>query len=86
MSERQSLFQSLIFDLQKVSFALVELQLYLDTNEADPQAIQDFNQLSELQKNLKHRYETEFGPLLQYGYSPVEYPQGWVENPWPWEL
>ncbi|MDB5085341.1 MAG: cotJB [Bacilli bacterium] len=86
MNERDTLLRRLIFDLQKVSFALVELQLYLDTNEADPQVIHDFNQLSELQNNLKRRYETEFGPLLQYGYSPAEYPQGWVENPWPWEL
>jgi len=77
---------ALICELQKVSFVLVELQLYLATHPDDEKAVTDFNRFSALQMHLKHVHESKFGPLLQYGYSPVNYPSGWVENPWPWEL
>lgn len=77
----------LLFQIQKIQFAAVELQLFLDTHPDDRQALALYNQVyQELKQNLQN-YERIYGPLLSYGYSPAL--QGswkWVEIPWPWEI
>lgn len=78
-------FQKLIQDLQAVEFALVEIRLYLDTHPYDHRAIQDYNYLSQQLHCLKHEYDSNYGPLLQYGFSPETQPS-WIDSPWPWEI
>lgn len=80
-------YYRLLEELQTADFVLVELTLYLDTHPNDMQAIQQFNQYVQLRTQLAQRYETEYGPLLQYGhYSYSKYPWQWVETPWPWQV
>ncbi len=71
--------------LQQVEFALVELQLYLDTHKDDQRALMEFNQYSKQLEMLKKQYELQYGPLLNFGFSPSQYPWRWLEGPWPWE-
>lgn len=72
--------------LQEVQFALVELQFYLDMNPDDQRAIHQYNYLSEELMRLKQEYETQYGPLAQYGYSKSPSRWVWSSTPWPWEI
>ncbi|MBU8909298.1 spore coat protein CotJB, partial [Desertibacillus haloalkaliphilus] len=58
----------------------------LDTHPNDMDAIQQFNQMSEVRQRLKIEIEKIYGPLQQYGNSYSSYPWNWNESPWPWEL
>jgi spore coat protein JB len=71
--------------LQEVEFALVELQLYLDTHRDDQRALMEFNKYSRQLEALKKQYELQYGPLLNFGFSPSQYPWRWLDGPWPWE-
>jgi spore coat protein JB len=72
--------------LQEVQFALVELQLYLDMNPDDLRALRQYNGLSEKIMILKHEYEKQRGPLMQYGFSRAPNRWVWSRTPWPWEI
>lgn len=72
--------------LQEVQFALIELQLYLDMNPEDQRAVRQYNCLSEELMSLKHEYEKQRGPLMQYGFSPSPRRWVWTSTPWPWEI
>ena len=72
-------------ELQQLSFALVDLNLYLDTHPQNQQAAEDFNTLFQKYWEAKTLYESKYGPLTNFGYSPASYPYAWVNCPWPWE-
>lgn len=76
---------NLMRQLQEVSFALVELNLFLDNNPTSQQALADYNSLSQSYMELKTMYEAQYGPLTNFGYAPSQYPWQWVCEPWPWE-
>lgn len=71
--------------IQEAEFATLELNLYLDTHPLDQNALMQFNQLSSQLLMLKQQYEMSYGPLLNFGFSPSQYPFKWLEGPWPWE-
>ncbi|GMX63816.1 spore coat protein CotJB [Paenibacillus elgii] len=79
-------YYTLLEELQAIDFVLVELTLYLDTHPEDAQALEQFNQSAQQRQLLAQRYESEFGPLLQYGHSFSGYPWQWWEPPWPWQV
>lgn len=73
----------LMSDIQKVGFAVVDLQLYLDTHPTDKNALAKFNRYAAELKELKERYSKAFGPIEQL--APTEqYPYAWILPPWPW--
>lgn len=79
-------FYSQMEELQAVDFVLVELTLYLDTHPNDYEAIQQFNHLAKQRALLKKQFESQFGPLQQFGNSYSGYPWNWNEVPWPWQI
>jgi spore coat protein JB len=79
-------FYQLMEQLQSVDFVLVELQLYLDTHPQDADAINQFNQYSKERRKIKKVFESQFGPLMQYGNSYSGYPWNWNDTPWPWQI
>ncbi|MCA1030552.1 spore coat protein CotJB [Bacillus timonensis] len=79
-------YYALLEELQAIDFVLLELTLYLDTHPQDYQSIQQFNQYSELRKKVAAQFESQFGPLLQYGHSYSNYPWDWDDSPWPWQV
>ena len=74
-----------LLELQQLSFALVDLNLYLDTHPQCQKAIEDFNTLFQKYWESKSNYEAQHGPLTNFGFSPASYPSQWINNPWPWE-
>ena len=80
MCERERLLRR----IQMVGFALVDLNLYLDTHPNCPHALEMFNEQSAQYAELQQAYADKFGPLSpsQAGGSSWD----WISGPWPWEM
>lgn len=59
----------MLMKVQEMQFVALELNLYLDTHPCDPDALNDFNCAVEMLKKYKQAYESEYGPLLNFGMS-----------------
>ena len=79
-------YYQIIEQLQAVDFVLVELTLYLDTHPDDLEAIKQFNHYAKERKTIKKAFESQFGPLMQFGNSYSGYPWNWNDSPWPWQV
>lgn len=79
-------YYEIMEQLQAVDFALVELTLYLDTHPKDTNAVAQFNDLAKQRKRIKREFESQFGPLQQFGNSYVDCPFNWKKAPWPWQV
>ncbi|BCU82605.1 spore coat protein CotJB [Polycladomyces abyssicola] len=86
MSKMSKEYYQLLHQLQVVDFVLVELNLYLDTHPGDTRTIQQYNSYAQKRSQLKKEFESRFGPLTHFGHSYNQYPGGWNEGPWPWEV
>lgn len=75
---------SLLYQLQQLQFALIEMQLYLDTHPFDQMAQRDLMQLSNQIEKIMPKVEKYYGPLTSHGYMK-ENPARWITEPWPWE-
>lgn len=71
--------------IQELEFAVIELNLFLDTHPSHQQALADYNRLTQELMNAKIMYERQYGPLTNFGYAPSQYPWQWALTPWPWE-
>lgn len=71
--------------IKAYDFALVEMNLYLDTHPQDKQALQLFYMYREKRDQLVEEYEKHFGPYV----NTVTNVQGdrftWICDPWPWD-
>jgi len=81
MDERQQLMRQ----IQQLSFATVDLNLYLDTHPMCQQALFEYNRFTQELLRLRRMYEMKYGPITNFGYAPSQYPWQWVSEPWPWE-
>lgn len=72
--------------LQELEFALVELNLYLDTHPGDQNALAVFNDLASQYATARSSYESQFGPLINFGISGPVSSWSWIEEPWPWQI
>lgn len=71
--------------IQKLQFATLDLNLYLDNFPTCKEAIKDYEAISCELKRTIWDYEKEYGPLTNYGSSYFQNPSAWVDGPWPWE-
>ena len=73
--------------IQEMSFAIVDLNLFLDTHPDCEQALELFKKLSASLKSLKSDYQNQYGPLYATE-SSNQTPFSWVsdDNKWPWEF
>ncbi len=71
--------------IKAYDFALVEMNLYLDTHPDDCQALALFKMYREKRSQLVEEYEALFGPYI----VTVDNVQGdtftWINDPWPWD-
>lgn len=77
--------QELLNQIQMVSFALVDLNLYLDTHPQDRDALDYYHQNRMLMDQLMETYTTNYGPLTTADVTAKNL-WTWIEQPWPWEL
>lgn len=72
--------------IQELSFACVDLNLYLDTHPRDQRALRDYNTYACQLMMLTRQYESMYGPMTNFGTAQSQYPWRWIEDPWPWEI
>lgn len=77
--------QELLRNVQELCFACVDMNLYLDNNPDDKNAINTYNTLTVKFAQARCEYESKYGPLTNFGYAPSKYPWQWVDQPWPWD-
>ena len=71
--------EKLLAWIDQVSFAVVEMNLYLDTHPEDEDALAFFREKVELRKEALKQYAEQYGPLMSRSFE-------WVMQPWPWEV
>ena len=76
---------TLLHDLQALSFALQELRLYLDTHCEDREAAELYSQYAGLYAAAVEQYQAQYGPL-QCEDAVMDGKFRWICAPWPWEL
>ena len=81
VSERRFLLNKVL----EYQFACIDLNLYLDNNPHDQDALCKYNMYFEKFQEAKYNYEQMYGPLTNFGYVPDSYEWSWVDNPWPWK-
>jgi spore coat protein JB len=65
------------------TFALKDLNLYLDTHPSDDSMLKEFNKINNKLIELKREYENNYGPLCINSVNNDTY--SWINNPWPWD-
>ena len=78
--------EALLYQVMQYKFALIELNLYLDTNPNDKNALELFNKYSDIEKKICKKYESMYGPLVIDSENQNEYSWQWNKSPWPWEV
>ena len=68
-----------------LTFAMIDLNLYLDVNPNDKEALELFNKYRMQNNEYKKQYENKYGPLLLSSDTLNTYPWAWNNLPWPWE-
>lgn len=76
----------MLLQIQELDFAAIDLNLYLDTHPNDKKALHDYNCLTQKLRVLRNEYQRIYGPLVNFGFAPSQYPWRWINDPWPWEI
>ncbi len=69
--------------VQELEFALVEMNLYLDTHPGDANALAAFNNLATSYAMARSNYETQAGPLINFGVWALLPPGPGSKSPGP---
>ena len=77
--------EELYLQLSRVSFAMHEMNLYLDLHPNDQKIQKLFNDYRKMFIDLEKKYESEYGPLTTCSGALEKSPFEWVTNPFPWE-
>ena len=77
---------SLLRRIQAYDFAIVEMNLFLDTHPTDAQGIALFHMYQEKRNQLIAAYETQYGPYINTVNDVKGNNFTWISDPWPWEF
>ena len=75
----------MLTNIDSLGFATIDLDLYLDINPNDQNAIGLFNQYRKEKEELIKNYELKYGPLLLNSEALNSVPWMWNDRPWHWE-
>lgn len=78
MTKRQILLRK----ISTYAFAMLDLQMFLDTHPNDEKTLMRVEKFKTMLKPLVEEYEREYGPLMK---SSDTTNWSWVNSPWPWE-
>ncbi len=77
---------ALMYQIMQYKFNLVDLNLYLDTNPNDRNAINLYNKYLNMEKQMCDKYESMYGPLTLDSNTLNNNTWVWNNSPWPWEV
>lgn len=75
----------LLTNIDALGFAMIDLNLLLDVNPTNQEAINLFNTYRKQKENLTSEYESKYGPITIDSDSLNSYPWAWNDMPWPWD-
>lgn len=75
----------MLTSIDALCFAMIDLNLFLDVNPTDKEAIELFNQYRIQHQQIVTNYESMYGPLTLDSNTLNTFPWIWNERPWPWE-
>ena len=78
--------EALLYQIMQYKFAIVELNLYLDTHPKDVKMLNLFKKYLEIEKQMCDRYEKMYGPIVLDSIDDVGVSFRWIDSPWPWEV
>lgn len=78
--------EALLYQIMQYKFALIELNLHLDTNPNDKEVIELYNKYLKIEKEMCKKYENMYGPLTLGDNELNENRWEWINSPWPWEV
>ena len=76
--------EDLLNKWRQYNFAIVELNLYLDTNPNDIEKIRLLNNYIDMERELQEKYESMYGQLSIDSNNAAN-TFTWIKKPWPWE-
>lgn len=77
--------ENALYQIQETSFAAHDINLYLDTNPNDTNAIRLYNEYNNGEKMLIDAYERKYGPINLSDTNGLSMtPWAWIKEPWPW--
>lgn len=74
----------LLYKIQMYSFALKDLNLYLDVYSEDRNMLKIFQEYKSKLEEYKNKYINEYGPLYSNNVNSTD-KWTWINNPWPWD-
>ena len=77
--------ERMLYELDSISFAAHELNLYLDMHPEDQSMVTLFNDYRRKQEELTKNYESMYGPLTVNSNEMENKTFSWVNTSWPWE-
>jgi len=77
--------EALLFQVMQYKFALIELNLYLDTHPNDTEMIRLYNKYQQQANEMIRAYEQKYGPIMQNSLSE-DNNFSWETYSWPWEM
>lgn len=76
--------EELLLNIMALSFAINDLNLYLDLHPKDMEVLKKFRDLSDTLWQKEMEYVNIYGPLeVDEGETLEKFT--WINNPWPWE-
>ncbi len=76
--------QMMLRRLSSLRFAMVELNLFLDTHPNNTEALKMFKVNSQKYALLLNEYQKKYGPIVASDtFDNTDWE--WVNGPWPWE-
>lgn len=76
--------ESLLLEVMALSFALNDLNLYLDLHPKDEKYLEKFRKISQKYADKNREYVKKYGPL-EITDSTYLGKFKWIDNPWPWQ-
>ncbi len=76
--------EDLLKEIMEYAFVEKELNLFLDTNPDDRQALEMHKSIGAKLKELMNDYQKQYGPLTSESNLNSEHWE-WIDGPWPWE-
>ena len=76
--------EELLLEIMELSFAINDLNLYLDLHPEDSKMLKKFNDLVEKSCKCEMEYVKNYGALEVIDNTSYEKFE-WIKNPWPWD-
>lgn len=72
-----------LYNVMCYSFAITDMNLYLDTHPEDRNALNFLKELIKEEEKAKNEYISTYGPLNICDVKGDKF--NWIDSPWPWE-